>query len=179
LAKLAEARAKLEARAKERFEREMAEHRVKLAARDEKTAASGKKPGGRTPAPPLEGPQPKDQINLTDEDSRIIQWRAAGLNSATTRRRWWRPAPGEIDVISAARRCRSYPRSARTAWRQRAMRHPLTWDYLRLMSTPNHRRHFGALGATASGIKVSSGRRELLSGIDSGTTLSLGASLSV
>ena len=33
LAKLAEARAKLEARAKERFEREMAEHRAKLAAR--------------------------------------------------------------------------------------------------------------------------------------------------
>jgi hypothetical protein len=53
---------------------------------------------------------------------------------------------------------------------------PLTWDYLRLMSTPNHRRHFGALGATASGIKVSSGGRELLSGIDSGTTLSLGGS---
>ena len=52
LAKLAEARAKLEARAKERFEQEMAEHRAKLAARDEKTAASGKKPGGRPPAPP-------------------------------------------------------------------------------------------------------------------------------
>jgi hypothetical protein len=33
---------------------------------------------------------------------------------------------------------------------------------------------FVALGATASGIKVSSGGRELLSGIDSGTTLSLG-----
>jgi hypothetical protein len=31
------------ARAKERFEREMAEHRAKLAAQDEKTAASGKK----------------------------------------------------------------------------------------------------------------------------------------
>src|ERR1700691_5964555 len=72
LAKLAEARAKLEARAKERFEREMAEHRAKLAARDEKTATSGKKPGGRTPAPPIEGPQPKDQINLTDEESRIM-----------------------------------------------------------------------------------------------------------
>src|SRR6201997_5686549 len=57
LAKLAEARAKLEARAKERFEREMAEHRAHLAARDEKTAPSGKKPGGRPPAPPLEGPQ--------------------------------------------------------------------------------------------------------------------------
>src|ERR1700692_1497430 len=36
LAKLAEARTKLEARAKERFEREMAEHRAKLAARDGK-----------------------------------------------------------------------------------------------------------------------------------------------
>src|ERR1700692_3696469 len=36
LAKLAEARAKLEARAKERFEREMAEPRAKLAARDGK-----------------------------------------------------------------------------------------------------------------------------------------------
>src|SRR5580692_9113647 len=79
LAKLAEARAKLEARAKERFEREMAEHRAKLAARDEKTAASGKKPGGRIPAPPLEGPQPKDQINLTDEDSRIMPVAGGGF----------------------------------------------------------------------------------------------------
>src|SRR5580700_1075388 len=79
LAKLAEARAKLEARAKERFEREMAEHRAKLAARDGKTAANGKKPGGRTPAPPLEGPQPKDQINLTDEDSRIMPVAGGGF----------------------------------------------------------------------------------------------------
>src|ERR1700683_3573157 len=79
LAKLAEARAKLEARGKERFEREMAEHRANLAARDEKTAANGKKPGGRTPAPPLEGPQPKDQINLTDEDSRIMPVAGGGF----------------------------------------------------------------------------------------------------
>src|SRR5580700_3008441 len=79
LAKLAEARAKLEARAKEGFEREMAEHRAKLAARDKETAASGKKPGGRPPAPPLEGPQPKDQINLTDEDSRIMPVAGGGF----------------------------------------------------------------------------------------------------
>src|ERR1700719_537667 len=79
LAKLAEARTKLEARAKERFEREMAEHRAKLAARDEKTAANGKKPGGRLPAPPLEGPQPKDQVNLTDEDSRIMPVAGGGF----------------------------------------------------------------------------------------------------
>ena len=68
LAKLAEARARIEARAKERYERERAEHEAKLAAREAKTAATGKKPGGKPPAPPAEGPLPKDQINLTDED---------------------------------------------------------------------------------------------------------------
>ena len=33
-------------------------------------AATGKKPGGKPPQPPTEGPLPSDQINLTDEDSR-------------------------------------------------------------------------------------------------------------
>ena len=50
LAKLAEARAKIEARAKERFEREQAEHEAKLAARAAKTAATGKKPSGKRAA---------------------------------------------------------------------------------------------------------------------------------
>jgi hypothetical protein len=77
LQKLAEARAKIEARAKERFECEQAEHRAKLAARDAKTKATGKKPGGKPPAPPAEGPLPTDQINLTDEESRIMP-RAGG-----------------------------------------------------------------------------------------------------
>ena len=79
LAKLAEARAKIEARAKERFEQELAEHRAKLAAREAKAAATGKKPGGKPPAPPVEGPQPKDQINLTDEDSRIMPVAGGGF----------------------------------------------------------------------------------------------------
>src|SRR6202043_2062649 len=79
LAKLAEVRTKLEARAKERFEQEMAEHRAKLSAR-EKAAATGKKPGGRPPAPPVEGPQPKDQINLADEDSRIMPVAGGGFD---------------------------------------------------------------------------------------------------
>jgi hypothetical protein len=69
----------LKARAKERFEQEMAEHRAKLAAR-EKGAAHGKKPGGRPPAPPVEGPRPKDQINLTDEDSRIMPVAGGGFD---------------------------------------------------------------------------------------------------
>jgi transposase len=79
LAKLGEARVKIEARAKERFEQEMAGHRAKLAAREAKAAATGKKPGGRPPAPPVEGPQPKDQINLTDEDSRIMPVAGGGF----------------------------------------------------------------------------------------------------
>ena len=79
LAKIGEAKAKIEARAKDRFAQEMAEHRAKLAAREAKAAATGKKPGGRPPAPPVAGPQPKDQINLTDEDSRIMPVAGGGF----------------------------------------------------------------------------------------------------
>jgi transposase len=79
LEKLAEARKKIEARAKERFEREQAEHQAKLAAREEKTAATGKKPSGRPPEPPVEGPLPTDQINLTDQDSRIMPVAGGGF----------------------------------------------------------------------------------------------------
>jgi transposase len=79
LRKLAEARAKIEARAKERFERERAEYEAKIAAREAKTAASGKKPGGKPPEPPAEGPRPTDQINLTDEDSRIMPMAGGGF----------------------------------------------------------------------------------------------------
>jgi hypothetical protein len=79
LAKIGEAKAKIEARAKERFAHETAEYRAKLAAREAKAAATGKKQGGRPPAPPVEGPQPKDQINLTDEDSRIMPVAGGGF----------------------------------------------------------------------------------------------------
>jgi transposase len=72
LAKLAEARAKIEARAKERFDREQADHEARLAARDARAAATGRKPRGKPPQPPVEGPLPTDQINLTDEQSRIM-----------------------------------------------------------------------------------------------------------
>jgi len=79
LRRLAAARAKIAARAKERFAREQAEHAAKLAAREAKTKATGKKPGGRPPAPPVEGPLPTDQINLTDEDSRIMPVAGGGF----------------------------------------------------------------------------------------------------
>ncbi len=79
LAKLAEARAKIEARAKERFERERAEYEAKLAARQGKAEATGRKPSGRPPQPPVEAPLPTDQINLTDEASRIMPVAGGGF----------------------------------------------------------------------------------------------------
>jgi len=72
LKKLAEARSKIEARAAERLAHEQAEYEAKIAAREAKAKARGKKPGGKPPAPPAVGPGPSDQINLTDEDSRIM-----------------------------------------------------------------------------------------------------------
>ena len=79
LAAIARAKATIEARAKERYAHEQAEHDAKMAARAAKTAASGKKPGGRPPAPPAEGPLPTDQVNLTDDASRIMPVAGGGF----------------------------------------------------------------------------------------------------
>jgi transposase len=80
LRRLAEAKVKIEARARERFEREQAEYQAKLTARDAKAAATGRKLGGRPPQPPVEGPLPTDQINLTDEASRIMPVAGGGFD---------------------------------------------------------------------------------------------------
>lgn len=80
LRKIAAARAKIEERAKERYARELAEHEAKLAARAARAAATGKKPGGKPPEPPTEGPLPKDQVNLTDADSRIMPVAGGGFD---------------------------------------------------------------------------------------------------
>jgi len=84
LRKLAEARAKIEARATERFAHEQAEHQAKLAAREAKTKATGKKPGGKKlggkpPEPPAAGRLPTDQINLTDDEARIMPVAGGGF----------------------------------------------------------------------------------------------------
>jgi len=79
LAAIAAAKAKIEERAKERFEREQAEYQAKLAEREAKEAARGKKLGGKRPKPPQEGPRPNDQVNLTDEDSRIMKVAGGGF----------------------------------------------------------------------------------------------------
>ena len=79
LAAIARAKATIEARAKERHARERAEYEAKLKAREAKTAATGKKPAGRPPTPPIEGPLPTDQVNLTDQASRIMPVAGGGF----------------------------------------------------------------------------------------------------
>ena len=73
LERLAEAKAVLEARAKERYAREQADYEAKVREREEKAKESGRKPGGRPPQPPTEGPRDTDQDNFTDPDSRIMK----------------------------------------------------------------------------------------------------------
>jgi len=73
LENLAKAKAVLEARAKERYELEKAEYDAKMKEREEKAKKQGKKPRGKPPEPPKEGPNAKDQYNFTDPDSRIMK----------------------------------------------------------------------------------------------------------
>jgi hypothetical protein len=73
LARLAEAKAVLEARAKERTALEQAEYDAKVQERAEKARQTGRTPRGRAPKPPTPGPRDKDQYNFTDPDSRIMK----------------------------------------------------------------------------------------------------------
>ena len=73
LARLAEAKKVLEARAQARYEAEQAEYEAKMKARAEKATKSGRKPSGRPPKPPTAGPRDKDQYNFTDPESRIMK----------------------------------------------------------------------------------------------------------
>ncbi len=70
---LAEAKVVLEQRAQARYEVEKAEYDEKMQQRQAKAQATGKKPRGRVPKPPEEGPRDKDQYNFTDPDSRIMK----------------------------------------------------------------------------------------------------------
>ena len=77
---IAEAKTKIEGRAKERFEQEQVEYQDKLNKREAKAQESGKKPRGKQPTPPVEGAQDKDQINLTDEESRVMKVSGGGFD---------------------------------------------------------------------------------------------------
>ncbi len=73
LARLAEAKKVLQARAQERQAAEQAEYEAKQREREAKAKRSGRKPPGRPPAPPSAEPQDKDQYNFTDPESRIMK----------------------------------------------------------------------------------------------------------
>jgi transposase len=77
LAAIAAAKAKVEARARER---EQAVYDAKLAAREERERRSGKPPRGRPPTPPSGRVDDQEQINLTDEDSRIMPVAGGGFD---------------------------------------------------------------------------------------------------
>ena len=101
LAKLAEARAKIEARAEERFEREAAEHRAKLAAREAKAAATGKKPGGKPPGgSPARGPDQSDRRGFADHAGG--GWRVRAMFQRAGR-------GGDAEPSGGRRGCRSGP----------------------------------------------------------------------
>lgn len=71
LAAIAQAKAKIEQRAAERYLAERQEFQAKQAQRKAKRDA-GKKPRGKDPEPPQAGPKDGEQVNLTDEESRIM-----------------------------------------------------------------------------------------------------------
>jgi len=72
LSAIRNAKAEIERRAAERQAREQAAYREKMAKRARKEQETGQKPPGRQPQPPVPGPTAKDQVNLTDGDSRIM-----------------------------------------------------------------------------------------------------------
>lgn len=82
LAVIQQAKEEIERRARERFEREQADYEAKMAKRESQEAATGKKLGGKPPSPPSPGPESKDQVNLTDQESRIMPSSGGGFEQA-------------------------------------------------------------------------------------------------
>lgn len=70
--RIREAMAEMKARAQERYAKEIAEHNAKLAEREARIKEKGRHRAGREPKAPEAGPRDKDQVNLTDQDSRIM-----------------------------------------------------------------------------------------------------------
>jgi len=79
LGAIARAKAEIERRAAERYAEEQAEYENKLAERTAKEQKTGKKIRGKQPKPPEPGPKDKDQVNLTDGESRIMPVSGGGF----------------------------------------------------------------------------------------------------
>jgi len=81
LSAIAQAKAKIEQRAGERHQGEQQEYEAKSAKRKAQRDA-GKKPRGKEPEAPQAGPKDADQINLTDEESRIMPVSGGGFEQS-------------------------------------------------------------------------------------------------
>jgi transposase len=79
LAAIARAKAEIEHRAATRQAEEQAHYEARRTERHAKEQQTGKKAGGKPPKPPEPGPRDKDQVNLTDEASRIMPTSGGGF----------------------------------------------------------------------------------------------------
>ena len=79
LAAISEAKQEIKIRAQHRYDKEQVEYVDKLAKRVEYEETTGKKPSGKAPTPPQPGPRDKDQVNLTDAESRIMPSSGGGF----------------------------------------------------------------------------------------------------
>jgi transposase len=81
LSAIAQAKAKIEQRAGERHQGEQQEYEGKSAKRKAQRDA-GKKPRGKDPEAPQAGPKDAEQVNLTDEESRIMPVSGGGFEQS-------------------------------------------------------------------------------------------------
>ena len=72
----------IERRAAETYRMEKEEYDGKMAVREKKEKTTGKKAKGKKPAEPKPGPGDKDQVNFTDEESRIMPVSGGGFEQA-------------------------------------------------------------------------------------------------
>lgn len=78
-----EAKKEIERRSAERFEQEKKEYKEKMAARAKREKDTGRKTGGKKPTEPQNtGPNAKDQVNLTDSESRIMPQSGGGFEQS-------------------------------------------------------------------------------------------------
>jgi transposase len=82
LAAIAAAKQEMEKRAAERYVQEKSEYDKKVDERRRKEEETGKKPKGREPKEPVPGVRAKDQVNLTDPDSRIMPRSGGGFEQS-------------------------------------------------------------------------------------------------
>jgi hypothetical protein len=82
LAKIDAAKQEIQKREKERYEREKAEYESKMSERAKKEELTGKKSRGKTPVEPKEEISNKAQVNMTDEDSRIMPISGGGFEQS-------------------------------------------------------------------------------------------------